>query len=700
MSFLFGAFFFGAAAIAAPILLHLIRRTPKERYQFSSLMFLQPSPPKLTKRSRLDQWLLLLLRCLAIILLALAFIRPFFTTRMELLGEDAPKRFVALIIDRSASMQQAGLWEELQREVDTVIDSLDRHDRISLYAFDENLETIVSAEPNNELSPSQRRELVRSRVGEIRPTWGSTNLANALLDVAAQLKTAVDLEPGNASQQIILVSDLQAGSNLEGLQINQWPETVSVDIRRLIPSTPSNAKLRLVQSPDDTKERSPRVRVRNVAGSEIEQFDVWWSAGEQSRSEPVRFYVPPGESQVLAVPYNLADSPPDRLKLAGDAPGLDFDNTYYVVPPIQELVNVAYFGSEAGDDPDQMRFYLERAFYETPNRKITIETFDQETVPNWKSGNAPRLAIISTILTKAQQQAIDQYLESGGQGLVMLTSDAMVKEMGNWMSDVRLADAKSDSIRDMDTYWMLEAIDFRHPLFAPFATARFNDFTKVRFWKRRQVDLSSVDSATVIARFEQNVPAIWSVPRGNGHLYAMSSTWNREDSQLALSTKFVPLISRFLELATRKNLVSDSYEIGQPIGLPESNGKRVVTIPDGTRIELSASEDVFLGASKPGIYRLSASGEETLFAINLADSESNTASLPVERLEQLGLKVGTAPTPTEQLDQLEQLRNIELENRQKLWKWLVVAVLVLLGAETWLAAIQSGVPATATGDTA
>ena len=58
MSFLAPLFALGIGAVTLPILLHLIRRTPRGRHEFSSLMFLSPSPPRLTRRSRLDNLLL------------------------------------------------------------------------------------------------------------------------------------------------------------------------------------------------------------------------------------------------------------------------------------------------------------------------------------------------------------------------------------------------------------------------------------------------------------------------------------------------------------------------------------------------------------------------------------------------------------------------------------------------------------------
>lgn len=50
MSFLAPLFLFGAAALALPLIFHLIRRTSKERVPFSSLMFLQPTPPRVTRK--------------------------------------------------------------------------------------------------------------------------------------------------------------------------------------------------------------------------------------------------------------------------------------------------------------------------------------------------------------------------------------------------------------------------------------------------------------------------------------------------------------------------------------------------------------------------------------------------------------------------------------------------------------------------
>ena len=63
MSFLTPLFFLGVAALAAPILVHLVRRTRARRVQFPALIFVRQVPQRTIRRRTLHNLLLLLLRC-------------------------------------------------------------------------------------------------------------------------------------------------------------------------------------------------------------------------------------------------------------------------------------------------------------------------------------------------------------------------------------------------------------------------------------------------------------------------------------------------------------------------------------------------------------------------------------------------------------------------------------------------------------
>ena len=95
---------------------------------------------------------------------------------------------------------------------------------------------------------------------------------------------------------------------------------------------------------------------------------------------------------------------------------------------------------------------------------------------------------------------------------------------------------------------------------------------------------------------------------------------------------------------------------------------------------------VIEAAMAPGIYQLVTGNQSQSFAVNVPHMESRTAPLDLDQLEQFGVSLGMQATRTEELERLSRLQNIELENRQKLWKWFIVAALVFIGLETGLAA--------------
>ena len=138
MSLLFPLYALGALALAAPIIFHLFQRKPHGQQEFSSLMFLQATPPKLTRRSKLSDLLLLLLRGLALLLLAAAFARPFLRST-TLLDLDAPIRSIALLVDTSASLRRDGLWDEQKKAIDTVVKDLRPTDQVMLMSYDLSL---------------------------------------------------------------------------------------------------------------------------------------------------------------------------------------------------------------------------------------------------------------------------------------------------------------------------------------------------------------------------------------------------------------------------------------------------------------------------------------------------------------------------------------------------------------------------------
>src|SRR5262249_47815103 len=166
----------GILAVAAPIVFHLIRRTPRGDIPFSSIMFLTATPPRLTRRSRLDDWLLLFLRAAALVLLAAAFARPFLRQQALADADEAGGRRIAVLIDTSPGMRRADLWPRAKSLAREVVASSVPADRLALIAFDAASRPILGFEESASLGPAELRAAVESRLASVEPSWRATNL--------------------------------------------------------------------------------------------------------------------------------------------------------------------------------------------------------------------------------------------------------------------------------------------------------------------------------------------------------------------------------------------------------------------------------------------------------------------------------------------------------------------------------------------
>src|SRR5438046_670050 len=136
MSFLTPLFFVGLAAIAVPVLIHLIQKERKEVIRFPSLMFVRKIPYQSVQRRKIHNWLLLLLRAAAMALIVLAFARPFFTTDPTKVSASATgAREVVILLDHSASMGYGDHWERARQAAKKVVSGRGGGDRATLVLF-------------------------------------------------------------------------------------------------------------------------------------------------------------------------------------------------------------------------------------------------------------------------------------------------------------------------------------------------------------------------------------------------------------------------------------------------------------------------------------------------------------------------------------------------------------------------------------
>src|SRR6266571_7024019 len=307
MNFLAPLFLFGALAVALPIVFHLIRRISKEKMTFSSLMFLQPTPPRVTRRNRLENIFLLFLRCLVLCFLALGFARPFFQRPMVPDPSTGAGQKIVLLVDTSASMRRQNLWSLALAKAEAVLNATSPFDQVAVLTFDQQTHPVTGFDDWSAMDAGNRAALTAKRLAELQPGWAATHLGNALMAAAEAFADADKQGQNIGARRIVLITDLQEGCRLDGLQGYDWPRGIEVDVEPVHAARPTNAGLQWVLDADDSAktgaEAGPRVRVVNASSSRREQFQIRWDGA--GGSTPLDVYVPPGQSRIVPAP-NLA----------------------------------------------------------------------------------------------------------------------------------------------------------------------------------------------------------------------------------------------------------------------------------------------------------------------------------------------------------------------------------------------------------
>ncbi len=659
MNWLFPLYLAGAAAIIAPILLHLRRRPPQDRVEFSSLLFLDAQTPVPVSKRRLENWLLLLLRCLALILLALMFSRPFIQS--ESTASVSPNSATLILLDRSASMRRADLWKQAIAEAEKQLKAAKLTDRIALAVFDRELTTVWSFEEDRN-TPANRLTAIQTRLAALTPTWNATQLDRALIAAVPSF----DSSTTSLKKRIHLISDLQEGTKLDALRTIAWPAELTLSVHRLDPAANDNLSIALAAREDDrSADALVRIRLSNTRDSALRDFTLAWQ--DAPKSDAITAQIPPGASRILTAPPNSTNSTnATTLTLTGDTH--NFDNRIFIAPPQPRTVRIHFLGKDATrDEASAPLYYLARALQPTATLAPVLTA--DEKLP-------AQPADILFIVGNAPADGLRDYIERGG-FLVTVPSDATLLKTLTGLDLNVTADLS-------DEYRMLAEVKTEHPLLKPFADPKLRDFTKLRFWKHRHIEIKTANpSLETLATFDNGHPAILAARIGKGTLIVLASGWHPGDSQFALSTKFVPLLYGWLAAAGFSHDPAATLLVGDSLPLDAAQA-HTITDPENKTHSLKAGET--FTTSQIGLHKVQSAAHTQVVAVNLPPDEGRVLPLEPTKLAEYGIKLASASEAVAASETTDQrLTATDTEQRQNLWWWFLVTLLAVLLLETAIA---------------
>jgi hypothetical protein len=678
-------FLAGLALLAVPIVVHLTNRERRQPVPFPSLMFLRRVPHRTVRRRRLRHLLLFALRCLAVVLLALAFARPFLDRRgAARRGAGPAGREVVVLLDRSYSMGAGDRWARATAAARRVADGLAPGDRATLVLFDEQPAVAVRATGDAE---ALRAAVARARVGS-----GATRYDPALA-LAANVLATSEL----AGREAVLITDFQRagwqGSDEARLPAGAALTTVdagggvadgnlavtSVDLARDV----ENGRERITTTARLVN--AGAARPRDVAAQLLVDGRV--VDARQAR------VAPDGAATVTFAPVALAEGW-TRATVRAGSDALPADNAFHFAVSRGQVVSALVVDKRSAR-PDAS-LYLRRALSVGDRSPFRVSIARAGSLRAEDFAGRSLVVLNDAPPDAAAARLLAAHVRRGA-GLLVVLGDA--SGAAAWPSDAAaLLPARVGDVVDRTDQGgtRLATVDRAHPVFAPFAAPRSGDLSAARVLRYRA--LVPAADAGVLARFADGSPALVERTVGAGRVLMWASTLDNFWTDLAVQPVFVPLVHQLAKHTANFRDARPWLTVGQTADLSTagaSAGEWVVETPSGRTEPLSAASGAApaLTASEQGFYtvrRADGRVAPLTVAVNLDAAEADPARVdPGEVARAVAPDPRAAPSAAAQA---EGASRQDEERRQSAWWYVLATALVVLAAETLLSNRLSRAP--------
>lgn len=745
-----------AGLVALPIVIHLLSRRRFRRIDWAATRFLLEAEKENRRRVRFEQWLLVALRCLAMLLLAMVVARPFVQPGLvaSLLGSRGAVQRV-LIIDDSASLAFRGGAEDdfavVRAAATRLVGWLQQEsagDPITVLAASRPDAPLSLREP---LTDVKRAEL-EAAIGRLRATGVPARPRRVFERVARELSEDEDA----LRCDIYVISDFQrsdwtraedrsrsAFAALESLP----PERLRVVLLAAAPRQRENVAVTSVQfERPQTIAGLPAVFAAEIANhTQVALSGVSVSVEVDGAPRPPETLerIEPGQTARLPFEVAFPDEGLRELTVRVEArDGLALDDARRIAVRVKGSLAVLLVNGQPSTDPTRDEAYLVRHALAPPGpfgSGIRVDVIDPAEIETASLGEYDVVMLCNVPpLGAGAIAAIERFARGGGgvafflggeagepaefnrlfwadgNGLLPAPLEALVQRSDAGVGMVREGDHPVTALFPAGAEALAEGVRFRgyFQLRGPAAPAS----AAVSPSATRPVDPAA---PRVLARFtdEGGSPALVERAFGKGRVLLMASTadldWN--DWARAVDGSYVVTLLETVQYLARRDEEAPSALAGERLAVsiaPDCYEPRAVfRAPEGAdeaSVEVRASggavaadEPVRLQgpvATRIGTYRAELtrrSGEVELrpLCVNLDAAESDLASASAAELA-----AALGPIPHEYLNAADAMRQQAENARRELWPALLTILLFVLMCEhvlAWWFGRPLGTPAAA-----
>jgi len=680
MSFLNTIFLWGLAAATIPVIIHLIKRNKAKRTPFAAMRFLDIEPNKRVRSQSLKQLLLLVMRILAIALLILAFARPFLVNRLATPFLGAESKAAVILIDNSYSMMAGDKFKLAVEKTSGILRSFQQRDEATVIQFARQSQIVAQAKSDFQALADQLP--------------GKLNISNESTEYLQALQTAesILLASARSSKDIYLISDFQK-SAWETINPH-WRVHSRVNVNFVVAdhNDQQNSAIREVLISRQTKKKGRVDITANIVNYGKESQTGLVSLRLKSTQKSTQtITIPPAKNRL--VQFKDVNLPPGAIhgaiEIKGKGDIVDADNIYHFV--IEETMKpkiLAINGEPRADIAQDELFFVAQAINLPNAKKFTLVEAKSKDLPN-HSFNAYRAIILANVkeIPRRQVERLEHYVRNGGGLLLTMGDQVNISIFNTLFQNLSPAQINNPAFKNIsaENSLIIAESDFKHPIFRPFSEPGQGDLGVAQFLQYMHVTPN--DDESVIARFDDESPAILERRVGEGKVVLWTSTLDNEWNDLPIKAMYLPLLYQTLNYIAAQQKGQQAFLVGSSIktsSLQTASNDIVIQTPSGKSFPIKSP--FFEETNEIGVYQIHSkrgSSPPRYFAVNVNSAESDLTPLTPKALQAQMENISKNPTQAASIYSGELVAN--QEKAQKLWRFAIILVIFLLFGETWLA---------------
>jgi len=651
---------YGLAAASVPIIIHLLNRRRYREVPWAAMRFLLAAVRKNSRRVKVEQWLLLAIRTLVIVLVVSAMAKPFLESLGAVPVLAGQRTHHVLVLDGSLSMgyseAEVTRFDQAKELAARLVEAARRGDAISLVVLADPPKVVIGA-------PSPNHDEVLRELKELTLPHGGTDLAAGFEAIDRTLE-ASDIP----QKDVVILTDLQraswagAGRSNEGLKRalarieGRKARSVVIDLGKAGVANRAVTGLTL-NTPIVTAGAPVLVRavLKNFGPTRAEGLTVRLVIDGRVGPEQV-VDLDVGEDTPVVFNQTFATPGDHLVEVTIDRDALTLDDRRWLSVPVREQVKVLLVDGDFQTEAYLAETdYLAQALSPESTSGGPGSVIDTDVVPEGRLAGRD-LSVYDTVVlcnvaqfTEAEVVALEDFLKQGG-GVVLFGGDQVVPENynrllfagGKGLLPVTFGDPVGDASK-REASFGFDPLDFRHPVVAPFGGESdpvMAGLTATKTWQFHKLKLPAGSSAKVALAFGNGDPAVVEAPRHRGTVIVVATSADSGWTTWPLHTSYPPVMEQMVLEAASGRLSERNVRVGQPLeqSLPGTGAAApvTVTLPGGktaaTKLTAAGglSQLSFEGTETSGPYQVSIGpplARESTFTANPPAAESDPRKL-------------------------------------------------------------------------